>query len=226
MKEGNDYFSNLDNLKRFSGKVAHDFNNVLTGVLGFTQLILMDMKEENEFFEDMKQIESAAKKGKTFTDQLLLFSQKRNSVKKGADINKIIEDSLEEVRGSMKKDVRVTTDLKKIPTVNADSEKIGQAVKSIVINSNEAIEDKGEISLSTGLAEEGKYILVDIRDNGRGASPEDLSFIFEPFYKTEEGRKTEVDLVIAYEIIKEHGGEIEAQARDDGGMIFKIRLPV
>ena len=226
MKEGNDYLLNLDNLKRFAGKVAHDFNNVLTGVLGFTQLILMDMKEGNEFFEDMKQIESAAKKGKTFTDQLLLFSQKRDSVKGKADINKIIEDSLKEIGGSMKKDVRVTTDLKEIPPVNADSEKIAQAVKSIVINSNEAIENKGEISLSTALAEEGKYVLVDIRDNGKGASPEDLSFIFEPFYKTEKGRKAEVDLIIAYEIIKEHGGQIEAQAGDNGGMIFKIRLPI
>ncbi|MGB3241872.1 MAG: HAMP domain-containing sensor histidine kinase [Candidatus Omnitrophota bacterium] len=216
----------MDYLKRFSGKVAHDFNNVLTGVLGFAQLILMDMGKDDKFYEDVKQIENAAKKGRTFTDQLLLFSQKRPLVKKDEDVNEIIKDSLEEVRDMVKKDVVITTDLNKAPFLNLDGERIGQALKGVIMNSNEAIDSGGEIRLSTAVSDEGKNVLISVEDDGKGATPKDLPFIFEPFYKTEKMRENGVGLTIAYEIVKEHGGQIEALLREGGGMIFKMRFPV
>ena len=216
----------MDYLKRFSGKVAHDFNNVLTGVLGFAQLILMDMGKDDKFYEDVKQIENAAKKGRAFTDQLLLFSQKRPLAKKDEDVNDIIKDSLEEVRDMVKKDVVITTDLNKAPFLNLDGERIGQALKGVIMNSNEAIDSGGEIRLSTAVSDEGKNVLISVEDNGKGATPKDLPFIFEPFYKTEKMRENGVGLTIAYEIVKEHGGQIEALLREGGGMIFKMRFPV
>jgi two-component system cell cycle sensor histidine kinase/response regulator CckA len=216
----------MDYLKRFSGKVAHDFNNVLTGVLGFTQLILMDMDKDDKFYGDVKQIETAAKKGRTFTDQLLLFSQKRPLVRKDEDVNEIIKDSLEEVRDVVKKDVVITTDLSNVPPINVDGERIGQALKGVIMNSNEAIDNEGEIRLSTAASDDGKNVLISVEDNGKGATTEDLPFMFEPFYKTEKMRKNGVGLTIAYEIIKEHGGQIEALPCSGGGMIFKIRFPV
>lgn len=216
----------MDYLKRFSGKVAHDFNNVLTGVLGFAQLILMDMGKDDKFYEDVKQIENAAKKGRAFTDQLLLFSQKRPLAKKDEDVNDIIKDSLEEVRDMVKKDVVITTDLNKAPFLNLDGERIGQALKGVIMNSNEAIDSGGEIRLSTAVSDEGKNVLISVEDDGKGATPKDLPFIFEPFYKTEKMRENGVELTIAYEIVKEHGGQIEALLREGGGMIFKMRFPV
>ncbi|MGB2662292.1 MAG: HAMP domain-containing sensor histidine kinase [Candidatus Omnitrophota bacterium] len=216
----------MDYLKRFSGKVAHDFNNVLTGVLGFAQLILMDMGKDDKFYEDVKQIENAAKKGRAFTDQLLLFSQKRPLAKKDEDVNDIIKDSLEEVRDMVKKDVVITTDLNKAPFLNLDGERIGQALKGVIMNSNEAIDSGGEIRLSTAVSDEGKNVLISVEDDGKGATPKDLPFIFEPFYKTEKMRENGVGLTIAYEIVKEHGGQIEALLREGGGMIFKMRFPV
>ncbi|MGB2599692.1 MAG: HAMP domain-containing sensor histidine kinase, partial [Candidatus Omnitrophota bacterium] len=184
----------MDYLKRFSGKVAHDFNNVLTGVLGFAQLILMDMGKDDKFYEDVKQIENAAKKGRAFTDQLLLFSQKRPLAKKDEDVNDIIKDSLEEVRDMVKKDVVITTDLNKAPFLNLDGERIGQALKGVIMNSNEAIDSGGEIRLSTAVSDEGKNVLISVEDNGKGATPKDLPFIFEPFYKTEKMRENGVEL--------------------------------
>ncbi|MFQ5953150.1 MAG: ATP-binding protein [Candidatus Omnitrophota bacterium] len=211
-------------LKRFAGRLAHDFNNVLTGVLGFAQLILMDMDENDKSYNDIKQIEDAAKKGKKLTDQLLLFSKQKELDKKPEDINKIIESSINEAKDLVGPDTVITEDLKQIPPTNIDRERIGLAIRDIIVNSSEALEDgKGTIHLTT--EKEGKRVLISVLDNGKGAGPEDLPFIFEPLYRTKDSRTTGIGLTAAYETIKEHGGEIEAAAGNTEGMIFKIWLP-
>ena len=120
----------------------------------------------------------------------------------------------------------IKTDLNEVPTLSLDRDRMNQALKGIVMNSTDAIEDKGEISLSTGVAEDGKHVLVSVSDNGKGANQEDLPNIFEPFYRTKMARISGASLTTAYAIVKEHDGNIDALIRDEGGLIFKIGLPV
>ncbi|MGD2279005.1 MAG: HAMP domain-containing sensor histidine kinase [Candidatus Omnitrophota bacterium] len=216
----------MEALKRFADKIAHDFNNVLTGVLGFAQLISMDLKKDDQLYLDVKEIEKAAKKGKAITEELLFFGQKKELDKKDADIIEVIMSSVGEVKSLIKTDIIITTDLKEIPLVSVDKNLVGRAIESMILNSDNAIESAGKIHLAAEEAEEGKYVMISIADDGKGASAEDLPHINEPYYKTKKGRKTSLGATIAYEIIKEHGGRIDAEIHDSGGMRFKILLPV
>ena len=217
---------NMDSLKRFADKVAHDFNNVLTGVLGFAQLISMDLKEDDQLYLDVKEIEKAAKKGKTITEELLFFGQKKELNKKETDVVEVIVNSVEVVKERIKPNIVITTDLKKVPLVRADKNMINRALEGMILNSNSAIENAGKIHIAAEEAEGGKYIMISVADDGKGASREDLQHMNEPYYRTKSGRKTGLGAAIAYEIVKEHGGRIDAESSDGGGMLFKILLPV
>jgi signal transduction histidine kinase len=223
-KEQLDYFSREDSLKRFAAKVAHDFNNILTGVAGFAQLILMEMKEDDEFYKDIKEIDSASKKGKALTNKLLLFSQERTITKKEADINKIVTESVEEIKLSISPDIVITTDLSEMRPLSVDKEEIAEALKYIFMNSAEAMEHEGKIDITSG--EKGQYALISVTDTGKGAGSKDLPFIFEPFYRTKKMRMSGVELAIVREIINRHGGEIEAASHRNEGLTLKIRLPL
>ncbi|MGB2630629.1 MAG: HAMP domain-containing sensor histidine kinase [Candidatus Omnitrophota bacterium] len=214
----------IGSLKRFAGRVAHDFNNVLTGVLGFTQLILMDINEEDKHYSDLKDMESAAKRGKALTGLLLSFSEEFSLAREESDINEIINSSIETAKTLIRPEVTIKTELSDVPTLNVDKEKIDRALTGMIVNSSKAIEGDGDIYLATKL--EGNNVVISVADNGKGAGPEDLPFMFEPLYRTSEMRTTGIELTIAYDIIKAHGGDIIVLKREEGGVAFDIKIPV
>ncbi|MDX1775515.1 MAG: PAS domain S-box protein [Desulfobulbales bacterium] len=230
----------MESIGRLAGGVAHDFNNMLTVILGQADLALLKIDSNNRLRRDLLQIRNAAEKSARLTRQLLAFARKQTISPKLLDLNDIIEDMLKMLRRLIGEDI----DLVWIPgahtgLVKIDPAQIDQILANLCVNARDAISKNGRViietrtqSLDAAYCENhpgfvpGTYVMLAISDNGIGMEQEILANIFEPFYSTKKtGEGTGLGLAMVYGIVKQNNGFINVYSEPGLGTTIKIYLP-
>jgi signal transduction histidine kinase/CheY-like chemotaxis protein len=209
--------------------VAHEINNPLTSVVGYTQLVLSD-EEDPRKRRMLSRVFSEAERAGKIVQNLLTFSRKHKVEKVRTDLNEILDQVLElrayDLRvNNVEIERRLSSSL---PKVLVDRHQFQQVFLNLITNAEHAIREtgrRGSIRITTGV-EDGEVRVV-VADNGPGIAPENLRKVFLPFFTTKEvGRGTGLGLSICYGIVQEHGGRIEAGGRLGEGAVFTVVVPM
>jgi two-component system NtrC family sensor kinase len=209
--------------------VAHEINNPLSIILGYTGLLLDDKSVNGQFREDLETIYANANVCKRIVEDLLNFSRKSKTEFAYHSINDIIDSVVEMLHYKFQeKNITVqknySTDL---PLLLVDDDKIKQVCMNILINSFQAVGDHGIIEISTSLNEADSSANICVQDNGSGIDDAIIDKIFQPFFSTKPiGEGTGLGLSVSYGIIREHNGVIKAESNGPNGASFTIELPI
>ena len=226
---------------QLAGGVAHDFNNVLTAIIGYSDLLLANHRPTDPSFQDIMQIKQNANRAAGLVRQLLAFSRRQTLRPQTLQLN----DVLSELQMLLRRLVGETIQLdlvygRDLWQVKADLNQFEQVILNLVVNGRDAIGDSGRITLRTrnfpaaevsGLKEvvdvvPADYVLVEVEDTGHGIPPEVRAKIFEPFFTTKEvGKGTGLGLSMVYGIIKQTGGYVFCDSEPGKGATFRILLP-
>jgi len=221
--------SRLASIGELAAGVAHQINNPLTGVLGFSQRLLRKSTDQ-ETNQDLKKIHTEAERAAKVVQNLLTFARRRQPQKQYSDINEILESALElrayELTTS---NIEVITDLApKLPEVMLDFYQIQEVFLNIILNAEQAMTEAnvgGKLTIKT--EERRGYIRTTFTDNGPGIPAEHLEKIFDPFFTTKaEKGGTGLGLSVCHGIISEHGGRIYARSKPGEGATFFVELPL
>lgn len=219
----------LASIGQLASGIAHEINNPLSLILGYTQLLLRDEKEDSERSEDLRIIEKHARACKTIVRDLLSFARETPSNKESVHLHACLQDVLGVVRHQFELDgvaIQTTYD-PAIPPMSLDEARIKQVFMNLMMNAKQAIEHKGVITVSTHYDRPGRMVSLSVRDTGCGIRPEHLSRIFDPFFTTKgTGEGTGLGLSVSYGIVKDHGGDIFVESEPGVGSTFTIALPV
>jgi len=219
----------LASLGQLSAGVAHEINNPLGLILGYTQLLLKDTEKGTQMWEDLKVIEKHAMNCKKIVEDLLKFSRSTQTTKARYELNKLLAEVVEVVETNFQLDnvkvvKRFSPDL---PPITVDPDKMRQVFMNLLMNAKQAMEDGGTITVSTSYDSNKDLITISIKDTGIGIRPEIIHKIFDPFFTTKPtGMGTGLGLSVSYGIVKDHEGEIQVDSTPGKGSTFKIILPV
>jgi len=231
----------MEAVGHLAGGVAHDFNNILTAIVGYGHLLKMKMKEEDPLLYNVDQILASVKRGAGLTQSLLAFSRKQVMNPKPANLNEVIESVYKLLKRLVSEDIELkTVPAKEDVTIMADSGQIEQVLMNLVTNARDAMPNGGTVSIETkrielddefikshGFGTPGIYALITVCDTGIGMDKETKEKIFEPFFTTKElGKGTGLGLAIVFGIIKQHNGYINVYSEPGQGTTFRIYLPV
>jgi len=224
--------SKLESVGLLAGAIAHDFNNILTAIMGNIALAKLYTTAGEQIFDRLEEAERAAVWAKDLTQQLLTFSKGGAPVKRPIDLGPVVRDSAEFAsRGS-----HVLCEVSADPhiTVEADEGQIRQVVHNLVLNAQQAMPDGGRIrvwvrqshesSPADGLAP-GCYAEIVCEDAGVGISKENLTKIFDPYFTTKQ-KGSGLGLATTYSIVRKHGGSVGVQSEVGRGTTFRVLLPV
>ena len=219
----------LASLGQLAGGVAHEINNPLGIILGYTQLILKDVAKGCQIYDDLKVIEKHAMNCKTIVEDLLKFSRTMDTQKTRSDINELVHEAVSVVRVNFEKDhIEVQEELaSELPDISVDPEKMRQVFMNLLINGRQAIERSGYIKVCTDKAPDGKHIVISFADSGCGITQDIIQRIFDPFFTTKStGIGTGLGLSVSYGIVRDHAGDICVESTPGRGAVFTIYLPV
>jgi two-component system cell cycle sensor histidine kinase/response regulator CckA len=241
LQEGFAQSQKMQAVGQLAGGVAHDFNNMLTAIIGYSDLLLANHRPTDPSFQDIMQIKQTANRAAGLTRQLLAFSRRqtlRPQVLQLGDVLSDLQILLQRLVGE-----KVEVDLKlgrDLWLVNADINQLEQVIINLVVNARDAMpESGGRIQLRTrnvapadcasfneaSLAA-ADYVLIEVEDNGSGIPPEVKDKIFEPFFTTKEvGKGTGLGLSMVFGIVKQSGGFVFVESEVGRGTIFRIFLP-
>ena len=219
----------LSGIGEFVAGVAHELNNPLTSVMGFSELLqLSDANPEQK--RHLGMIHKSALRCQKIVQSLLSFSRRHQPERKLICVNGLIEAVVEILAYQMRtSNIEVITQIDpKLPQAMVDQHQLQQVFLNIVNNARQAIEEhrpQGCVRISTGVA--GTNVRVTIQDDGPGIREENLSKLFDPFFTTKEvGKGTGLGLSLCYGIVKEHGGTIQIRSKFGEGATFIIELPI
>jgi PAS domain S-box-containing protein len=219
----------LASLGQISTGLAHEINNPLGVMLGYTQLLLRDNAPGTQIYDDLKTIEKHARNCKTVVEDLLKFARGTKTTKSSIDVNESLEEVISLLRHQFELDnIAVDTRLdRSLPRLIADGEKLKQVFMNLLMNAKQAISGEGSIEVSTCLDSSGDHVLVSISDDGCGIPASQIDKIFDPFFTTKPvGEGTGLGLSVSYGIIQDHDGRIEVDSRPGKGSTFTLVLPV
>jgi two-component system, cell cycle sensor histidine kinase and response regulator CckA len=230
----------MEAVGRLAGGVAHDFNNILTIIGCYSDLLLGELNPGDPKFEYVEQIKGAGKKGSWLALQLLAFSRKQARSPRVLDINVVVAECTKMLGRVLGKDIRVETrPAQKIGMLKADPGQIEQILLNLAINAADAMPEGGQFAITTRNTELdesyvsshigahcGSYVTLEVSDTGRGMDPETQMHIFEPFFTTkEEGKGTGLGLATVYGLVKQNNGYIWVESKLGQGTTFTIHLP-
>jgi signal transduction histidine kinase len=229
----------LEAIGRLAGGVAHDFNNLMTGIMGIAHEILEDMRPEHPHHEDVRQIVAAAQRAAQLTRQLLAFGRKQVSSPSLLDLNGILREMLRMFRRLLRENIELDVKfVEPLKSVRIDPGQFEQVMLNLILNARDAMPEGGRIQIRTANIaatdplpgfqdrQPGPYVHVRVADSGGGMSGQVLERLFEPFFTTKElGKGSGMGLATAYGIIKQHGGDILASSEMGKGSVFNVYLP-
>jgi len=230
----------MEAVGRLAGGVAHDYNNFLSVIIGYSELALHKMGPEDPLCNDLKQILTAAKRSRDITRRLLAFARKEQITPEVLDLNAAVEGLLEILRQLVGEDIDLVwkpgADLW---PVLMDSPQFGQVLANFCVNARDAIADVGKITIETGNATfddaycskqagliPGDFVFLSVSDDGHGMDKATIDKIFEPFFTTKEaGQGTGLGLATVYGIVRQNNGFINVDSEPGRGSTFTVYLP-
>jgi PAS domain S-box-containing protein len=230
----------IEAIGRLAGGVAHDFNNVLTAIMGYADLLLDEFGSDDPRRQDIAEIKKAAERAAGLTRQLLAFSRKQVLQPVELDVNSIIGGIDRLLRRLLGDEVEVEFDAApELPRVTADPGQLEQVLINLAVNSRDAMAEGGRVSVTTRAVTvskadavrlspmpPGEYVTLSISDTGGGIDPDVLPHIFEPFFTTKpQGKGTGLGLATVYGIVKQSGGFIFVDTVAGKGATFTVYLP-
>jgi len=219
----------LASLGQISTGLAHEINNPLGVVLGYTQLLLRETAAGTQVRDDLKTIEKHARNCKTILDDLLKFARSTPTKKTSIDINACLEEvvSLLTHQFELEKILLQTSLEPNLPRLVADAEKLKQVFMNLLMNAKQAISLSGRIVVETKKDLTQRCIQVSISDDGAGMNPQLIDKIFDPFFTTKPvGEGTGLGLSVSYGIVQDHGGRIDVRSEPGKGSTFRVFLPM
>jgi PAS domain S-box-containing protein len=229
----------MEAIGKLAGGVAHDFNNLLTAIMGYSELLLIKMGQNNPYREIILEIKSAGERAASLTQQLLAFSRKQMLKPRPVDINRIVRSMGKMLRRIIGEDIRLTSQLEPHPLkIKADPGQLEQIILNLSVNAVDAMPAGGILTIKTGNAtvseeesklipssEPGHFVCLSIFDNGQGIENKLIPHIFEPFFTTKQSG-TGLGLSVVYGIVKQHNGWIHVDSKPGAGSTFNVYFPV
>jgi two-component system cell cycle sensor histidine kinase/response regulator CckA len=230
----------MEAVGRLAGGVAHDFNNQLAAILGYSELVLKDLSPDHPARPRAEQIRKAAERAATLTRQLLAFGRRQVLEPEMLDLSAVVSDLVEMLRRTIGEDIELVTQLARDPeTVRADRAQVEHALLHLVVNARDAMPQGGRLTIETGVvtldadycrrhldARPGRYVLLAVTDTGRGMDRKTLERLFEPFFTTKAfGTGTGMGLSMVYGFVTQSGGHIAAESEVGHGSRFMMYLP-
>ena len=231
----------LESVGRLAGGVAHDFNNMLSVIIGNIEFALEQCKPGEQAYRDLNDALQAAEQSAELTRQLLAFARKQAIEPRSLDLNESIAKMLKLLRRLIGEDIRLTWQPSaREVVVKMDPVQIDQLLANLCVNARDAISGGGTISISTHYAEidaasiskfpdalAGEYAVIEVQDTGCGLSGEDLANIFEPFFTTKASQGgTGLGLATVYGIIRQNSGFIDVCSTLGEGTTFRLHIPL
>jgi PAS domain S-box-containing protein len=230
----------MESVGRLAGGVAHDFNNMLTVILGYAQSALDETDPSDPLYTSLKEILNAAGRSTEITRQLLAFARKQAIAPQVMDLNRTVEGMLKMLRRLIGEDIDlVWKPGENLWPVMIDPSQIDQILANLCVNARDAISDRGRITIETGPASfdnayctkhtdfiPGDFVMMAVSDNGCGMDKETLDNLFEPFFTTKDlGKGTGLGLATVYGIVKQNNGFIHVSSEPGQHTVFRIYLP-
>jgi CheY-like chemotaxis protein len=220
--------------------VAHDFNNMLGVILGYTDLILLKLAPGQPFHTELNQIRKAAEHSAELTRQLLAFARKQTATPREIELNGVVAGMLRMLRRLIGEDIDlVWQPAEKLWPIRMDPSQIEQILANLCVNARDAIDGPGRVTIETSnrLVEAefcathaeslpGEYVFLGVGDTGCGMDKSTLDKLFDPFFTTKEvGKGTGLGLAMVYGIVKQNQGFIDVDSQPGRGTTFSIYLP-
>jgi PAS domain S-box-containing protein len=218
----------LASIGELSAGIAHEINNPLGIILGYTQLMLRQEDEDSQRRDDLKTVERHVRHCKSIVEDLLNFARTSKPKKERLPINTIVDDVLHFIQQHSAIDGSqiLFQPHKEVDQVLVDEKKIKQVLINLIMNARHAINGGGDIRIETAPSPCGRRVLIKVADTGSGIEPDDLARIFDPFFTTKPtGEGTGLGLSVSYGIVKNHGGDISVESQVGKGSVFTVMLP-
>ncbi len=231
----------MESVGRLAGGIAHDFNNLLQAILGFNEILMNRMEDDNPGRQDAMEIAKAAKRAGDLTRQLLAYSRKQVMDPQVRDLNAIVNRMTEFLKRLVGEGIKISINLApQVRPIRVDVSQIEQVLMNLVVNARDAMPSGGRVSISTSaikLTDEevlhiseayaGSFVCLSVGDTGTGIGEEVKAHIFEPFFTTKGmGKGTGLGLSMVYGIVKQHGGWITVYSQVGMGTTFRLYFPV
>jgi two-component system, cell cycle sensor histidine kinase and response regulator CckA len=230
----------MEAIGQLAGGVAHDFNNLLTAILGYCNLMLDEIPQEDPLRVDLEEIRSAGERAAALTRQLLAFSRRQMLHPQVIDLNTIVQQTEKLLRRLISEDVELVTALAAdLFPVRVDPASIEQILVNLAVNARDAMPVGGRLTIETANVEideayavthvpmsSGRYAMLAVGDTGEGMDEATRGRVFEPFFTTkEQGKGTGLGLATVYGMVKQSGGYIWVYSEPGHGTAFKVYLP-
>jgi signal transduction histidine kinase len=230
----------MEAVGRFAGGVAHDFNNMMSAVIGFSALLLDALEPDDPLRRYVVEIQRAGERASGMTQQLLAFTRKQVLLPQVLDLNDVVGRVNELLTRLIGEDVELIAELApSVHPVEADAGQLEQVIVNLAVNARDAMPAGGRLTIATANVEAGSvdsehlpdlkpcdHVVLSVTDSGEGMAPDTLRQIFEPFFTTkEEGKGTGLGLATAFGIVKQSGGDIRVESEPGVGTRFEIYLP-
>lgn len=211
-------------LGEMASNIAHELNNPLTSIIGFSELSLEET-DIDTIKRDLKIIEQESLRAKEIVNQLLEFARKRSIQISDVNLNMLMKEVLQLASLQLKhENITIEERYGDIPTIKGDHNQLKQVFLNLINNAIFAMAGGGVLTIRTGKMDDEVY--VDVEDTGHGIPPDILPRIFEPFFTTKKEKGTGLGLSISYRIIESHGGRIEVKSEVNKGTRFTVILPI
>lgn len=232
--------SKMESIGRLAGGVAHDFNNILTGIIGHTEMLLKQSGQDTTIHNKLGKVRDLSNRAAQLTRQLLAFGRRQPMQLSILNLNDLAEEVSKMFQRVLGEDIQLELRLApKLGSVQADPDQIEQTLMNLAINARDAMPNGGRLTIETANVrldreyagqrhnvQPGPHVMLSVSDTGCGMSPEVLSHLFEPFFTTKPpGRGTGLGLASVYGIVQQHKGSIEVQSQPNAGATFRIFLP-
>ncbi|HLP09494.1 MAG TPA: ATP-binding protein [Opitutaceae bacterium] len=226
----------MESIGRLAGGVAHDFNNMLTPILGFAELLRMDLALDDPRRADLEQIVRSAERARELVRQLLAFARRQTFALAPIDLNETVRGIERMLRRVLRENIALTHELAPCGLViNGDNGQLEQVLMNLVVNAQDAMPDGGTLTIATEELSQGPtdpslprgpLAVLRVRDTGIGMDEATRARVFEPFFTTKEiGRGTGLGLATVYGIVRQLEGSIEVRSAPGQGTEFALYFP-
>jgi signal transduction histidine kinase/ActR/RegA family two-component response regulator len=215
----------MESLGKLAGGLAHDFNNMLTGIIGHAELVALKAESDPVLKRHAQLILGASDRAARLTRQLLTFSRRRERFVETLGLNQIVKNALVILEGSLDPRIRVVAELEAAPDwVEGDAASLESAILNLAVNGRDAMPDGGTLTVRT--RRENGRLCLEVSDTGTGIPAGIMDKIFEPYFTTKEiGKGTGLGLAAVYGTALEHGGTIDLTSREGTGTKATLRFP-